>query len=661
MKYGILPGGAHQRPRSSPARVVAAHVFAQMRRPGRLRSRLFLLILTIAGTLLMFYGRRHATEFKWTTSNLTGYIPTSIADAIAAYGENIEDTRWDDADSEDGSRIVIKKPKFHLLVPAHKATANLCRTLLSASVLGYPPPIMINYRGPIDYERPGVDVIRSTFSFLTGKEAHIDDLVLVVEEDAWFQLPPEVMINRFFQGNRDASAQLLDKYGRLKNSNGTRIPKYQRPQRYNQTVLFASMKQCSNEPGDPACHSVPHSPLPANVCGPETDINPDRKHNCARYMSSSMIMGRVADLRPIYKRASEMLEFEDVGKKGSQYVFSQIFGEQEYVRTLSRSTSGSLPAWWIWLSALFSKAADPPISALSIPLNAEQNYEFGIGLDYTSSIFQDMKDSTEDVQVVTFDHDARFNRPIRLPSDLLAAPLPYSLNQAVESPSNTNLPLTELDDVPPLNTTWSAVPLAANTIIASSSVPASLAFRGSDSNKLEDSWAKMWFHNSSRALLRQYIRTPNNPLKGGDDSWWDARRGKGGVWTDRGEWLGWKGVCSAFDEGVFGDGRGEFEKVSGESDTEEGEEEEVKTEMKGAEKVEETISDDRKFIQFDGAQQAESKKADNEKEGGGISEDSEKERWDDKPDGKQNSGKQYTPSDMKKSGHGSVEKEDRKE
>jgi hypothetical protein len=36
------------------------------------------------------------------------------------------------------------------------------------------------------------------------------------------------------------------------------------------------------------------------------------------------------------------------------------------------------------------------------------------------------------------------------------------------------------------------------------------------------------------------------------------RGGKGGVWTDRGEWLEWNEVCGAFDEEVFGDGKGEF-------------------------------------------------------------------------------------------------------
>ncbi len=31
-------------------------------------------------------------------------------------------------------------------------------------------------------ERPGVDLVKNTFKFLTGREAHDDDLLLIVEE-----------------------------------------------------------------------------------------------------------------------------------------------------------------------------------------------------------------------------------------------------------------------------------------------------------------------------------------------------------------------------------------------------------------------------------------------------------------------------------------------
>lgn len=76
----------------------------------------------------------------------------------------------------------MKKPKFHLLIPANKPTENLCKTLMSAAILNYPPPTLISYGNKGHDERPGADVVSNIFNFLHGKEAHDDDLILVVEE-----------------------------------------------------------------------------------------------------------------------------------------------------------------------------------------------------------------------------------------------------------------------------------------------------------------------------------------------------------------------------------------------------------------------------------------------------------------------------------------------
>ena len=73
-------------------------------------------------------------------------------------------------------------PKFHLLIPSSKPTANLCKTLLSAAILNYPPPTLVSYGASGGNEQLGDDVVRNTLGFLLGKEAHDDDLILVVEE-----------------------------------------------------------------------------------------------------------------------------------------------------------------------------------------------------------------------------------------------------------------------------------------------------------------------------------------------------------------------------------------------------------------------------------------------------------------------------------------------
>jgi hypothetical protein len=115
-------------------------------------------------------------------SAYSSYIPTTLADVISQYGE-LDNMRWDD-DLEEKSpgKSIIKKPKFHLLIPANIPTANLCKTLLSAAILNYPPPTLVSYGATEGNNRAGADVVRRTFNFLLGKEVHDDDLMLVLED-----------------------------------------------------------------------------------------------------------------------------------------------------------------------------------------------------------------------------------------------------------------------------------------------------------------------------------------------------------------------------------------------------------------------------------------------------------------------------------------------
>jgi hypothetical protein len=385
--------------------------------------------------------------------------------------------------------------------------------------------------------------------------------------DAWFQLPAEVAINRFFHGMRDSSAKLLEKYGTIEAKNNTPS----KPQKYIQRVLFSAAKECSNGPSDPACHSAPESPLPNDIYGDETDKHTEGKYDRPRYMGSSMVMGRVTDLRPIYKYATELLEFDDIGVHGSQYIFSKIFGEQELARQIYAASIPETknPRFRSYFS---HSKSHRQIQQSNVTLSEERDYEYGIGLDYHSSIFQSMNNSAEDIRFISFNYPSiiaspsklsasTFVSPISLPPDLLLTPPPFA-QHTVSSP-NPDPPITALDTISGLdNTTWEDINLATNVIVPGSSVPTSLNFHGSESF-LYSLWEKMWFYKNARALMRRYIRSPDGPMAAeaaaaGGDKWWDLRGGKGGVWTDRGEWFEWNEVCGEFDAAVFGDGKGEF-------------------------------------------------------------------------------------------------------
>jgi len=331
--------------------------------------------------------------------------------------------------------------------------------------------------------------------------------------------------------------------------------------KYTQRVLFGARKECSNPPGDPACCSIPQSTLPKDIYGPETDRHPEGKYNRPRFMSSAMVMGRVTDLRPIYKLASELLEFEEIGKHGSQHIFSLIFGQQEYARSLALA---SKPRWKTWLSSKLQFNKTPNLRPPNMTFVPGKNYEFGIGLDYESSIFQVMNNSAEDVRSMNFSQASGIVSlsgspitPINLPLDLSLSSLPI--------PHHNATPISPLDKLPSENLTWSDLELATNIIVPGLSVPAMLSFHGNSSdNVMKPFWRTMWYHPHLRALLRLSLRTPSLPIPA--DLLWDLRGGKGGIWNEAGEWKEWAELCGGYSDSIFEDKKGVF----GEEDLKDG-------------------------------------------------------------------------------------------
>lgn len=112
---------------------------------------------------------------------LGSYCAIGFIESFASYGDlDLNSLRWDDElQVRNGS---AGRPKFHLVIPARKPTANLCKTLLSAANLNYPPPSALGYGSVAEEKRPGSDVVGNIYNFLLGKEAHDDDLILLVDE-----------------------------------------------------------------------------------------------------------------------------------------------------------------------------------------------------------------------------------------------------------------------------------------------------------------------------------------------------------------------------------------------------------------------------------------------------------------------------------------------
>jgi len=267
---------------------------------------------------------------------------------------------------------------------------------------------------------------------------------------------------------------------------------------------------------------------------------------------------------------------------GTQDIFSYIFGLQEHHRELyHQSTLGPLAKVSRLISSKFGLSKHqhrllrhPDILSSSSFLEDYLD-EFGMALDYSSSLFQVVDTSSQgDLKFLKFanlskalDLPAKSMKKIHLPLDLDATIPPFSL----QSPLNKTL------DALPNFVSWSDISLATNTLIPDSfTVPSILNI-----SPLANFTSQLWFNPHSRAILRQSLRTPSIPIHiiippplllrprkpnsfhtpeelPREVTYTDLRGGRGGVWTDKGEWLEWSEICGSFNAEVFGDGKEVF-------------------------------------------------------------------------------------------------------
>jgi hypothetical protein len=442
-------------------------------------------------------------------------------------------------------------------MPAEKDTDAFCKTTLSAMLLNFPPPTIVNFRQKSqDDLQKAKDTLHGTWQYLnSGKYVQDEDLVLIVDgEMSWFQLPSDVIIKQYTTVLEDANMRLRKKYGMNKDGY----------QKYNQTIVFGAEKVCQEQ--DAGCKSAPDSIMPSNLYGKEESFN--IADQPARYLNSKMIMGPARDLKVLYRAALGKLDIMHEHKPTLKSVFATIFAEQQ----LSRDDVEKRP---FGASAKF-KALFEGTNAKPEPRNQAQSttdhrrHEFSIGLDYTHTLFQPFAYCTDDELVplmhsnatilASFQHRTAWTKHLALPPSLEASHPPFwrpDLKKNNPSPDSNKAAYIDdlsfdkkLDFLPKRNTPWSNVPLVHNTYTGA--IPAIL-FADVDTNgpKANISFHQLWYSPFKRALLRKYLRAHQSALGyheslvGGDRSW-DTRGGRGGVWTGDEVWLEWgesDGVC----------------------------------------------------------------------------------------------------------------------
>ena len=406
---------------------------------------------------------------------------------------------------------------------------------------------------------------------ITGALAYLErlysdrdkDLVLIVDGfDIWFQLSPQVLIDRYHAINAAAQKRIRDQIGAEAMEQGD----------ITQKIIFASQKRCWPGAADHvSCTAVPESQLPNNTYGPDTDVPTEDEKNPylrirQRFLNAGFVMGPVREMRTLFERAQEKADADPEQYGQDQSVFATIFGEQEQQRTTLKESFAP------------TSTDKPPESANSVVPRSDANYEFGIGLDYESALSMATVFSEFDSQWVMFSNsttidqaneDYAITRPRAeaLQSDVAADKLPFYMLAAAAPHTEPKLWLHGSS-----STKWEHVPLFTN--LWTGITPAIIhhnAHRDNLKSLRETTWDTMWFQPFARTLLDAKMAQPDGPVAVDKSGmrWFgsvtDATvREKGyGARTDDGKrhkgWQRWGELCTAEDqEEVFRDGEGEW-------------------------------------------------------------------------------------------------------
>jgi hypothetical protein len=433
----------------------------------------------------------------------------------------------------------IKESRLHLLIVATSSGLDLCRLLLSASVLSYPPPVLIDWAGQGEYNAAETHLakVAGPLRYLESLSPIQDtDIVLLLDGfDVTFQLGPEVLLKRYFEETAAANDRLVAQYGK----------KHVRKHKIYNSILFGPDKVCFPEDITRlACWVVPGSPLQPNAFGPYTDGLGDMVHARPRWLNSGTIMGPAAEMREMFratlKKIDQTYDPEYVLRNSDQKYFADVWGDQEYARILSHGdTPYGIPE---------------KVQEFDLPkLEAGQVTEYHIGLDYRSSLFQTAAGYTNYLAWITTNRSS-------LPSSSISLE-PYHIDLQ-EDVLRSRKPFAAISDDETLKqTSWRDVSLGFNTVTGQ---PFPILHFTGDKSIRDTWWPRMWYVGEAERLQRaeaqiQDQKIGSDPING---VWWAKdtpydriRREpeeKSGAWSDQGAPLSWDSLCKSHEQVLYG-------------------------------------------------------------------------------------------------------------
>ncbi|KAK0706420.1 hypothetical protein B0T26DRAFT_453470 [Lasiosphaeria miniovina] len=540
--------------------------------PYTVRSRRLLVFLlfsiSLCGVLVLVSDLRLITYAL--VSSISGISWLEITTALARVGGLASDELSD----ANTNKKTWPRPRFHLVVDAREKRSSLCKTLFSAVIQGYPPPILVGYTEEGEEEEPisPAGLVSTTLEAISTNRLGDEDVVLWLAADHWVQLPIEVLVRRYLQQTEVLGQRLARQYPLLG---------------FEQRILFAASKSCLYKCND--TDVLPESSLPRDVYGSFRGIPANISFSRPRFIAPGAFIGRVRDVVPFLRATLKVFDSARDDKLDEAIVWDQLFRSQEAARQLRLSlgqtsferfrssllTKGAAAGKW----TATQKQQKIKEKEEAGPETGDGEAELGFGLDYESRIFQDLSphSAAADVQFLRFDRPAVARSPSRSAACLYADPLalppelrPHGSPLAHLNESDFLMPSSSSPQPPPLqppqpdlaqlkrDVLWSTVALATNVAVPRGSIPAVLS-APPDDDADDWWWRNMYFRPHGRLLLQHYLRPNRYALAEqatrGGSAWWNARGGRGGVWTGRGGWIAWTHICGPkHDSVLFRDG-----------------------------------------------------------------------------------------------------------
>jgi hypothetical protein len=378
-----------------------------------------------------------------------------------------------------------------------------------------------------------------------------DDLVVIVDGyDILLQLPPEIMIERYFEVVNKADADIARRFGLSvaeARSRGLR-----------NTIFWGPDKICwPIDPAEPRCWAVPASSLGPDAFGPS---NGDFAFADPRWLNSGTVIGPIDDMRKFIDATMAEIEHTyDAGyefKESDQYYVANVWGRQEYYRSVKALNGEEVQG-------------GPLDRHFPTMHSADQETEYHVGIDYESAIFQTRAGNERFMGYLKFSTsglNAKMDVDIFGEGDRF---VPYD----IEMPANIYSALSKLyesiaDSHPGLVTNeWIRTIKLGVNFVTEHIFP--LWHCTGPKEFVRDEYPKMWFFPMAKALVKATVRA----FQGGElitshlvdgRKWAPKNRYPdaqalgdelGGIWTDweGGKFVEWHELCGKHAVKLFGD------------------------------------------------------------------------------------------------------------